>query len=259
MAENEEVWRALLVDGNPVMDKAKAIFEALPTDPRCMFCHSPFQGLGGRFTALIGRGQSHEDPRMCTSCINFGRKHPGGAHIELAMVFADIRGSTPLAERLGDRDFSDLINRFFQVSSQVLINAGALLGRLAGDQAIGFFVPGIAGAAYARAAVQGAQELLAATGHHDPDGPWVPIGAGVHAGHGYMGLVGAPGMALEMTALGDDINVGARLADLAGTGEILASLEACQLAGVTVDDLEHRRLTVKGKNEPIEVAVLTER
>lgn len=256
MTDNEAIWRAVLVDGSPVKDKAMAIFNAMPADPRCMFCHSPFGGFGGRVTPLIGRGQSHEDPRICNACMNFGRKHPGGAHIDLAMVFADVRGSTPLAERIGDEPFSSLINRFFQTSSEALINSGALLGRLAGDEAIGFYVPGIAGPQYAKWALQGAKELLVATGHADPDGPWIPVGAGVHAGSGYVGLVGAPGTTLELTALGNDINVGARLADLAGTGEILASIETCRLAGVAIDGLEHRDLNLKGRSKPLQAAVM---
>jgi adenylate cyclase len=40
-------------------------------------------------------------------------RYPGGAEIELAMVFADVRGSTALAEKLGAREFSRLIVRFF--------------------------------------------------------------------------------------------------------------------------------------------------
>lgn len=256
MTENEAVWHALLSQGSPVKDKATAFFEALPTDPRCMFCHSPFGGVGGRLTPLIGRGQSPEHPRICNACMSFGRKHPGGAQVKLAVVFADVRGSTPMAERIGDQAFSSLINRFFQTSSDVLINAGALLGRLAGDGAIGFFVPGLAGPEYARVALEAAKELMAATGHTGPGEPWVPLGAGVHSGSAYVGMVGTAGSALELTALGDDINVGARLADHAGTGEILASLETCRLAGMETRGLEIRRVELKGKSEPLEVVAL---
>jgi class 3 adenylate cyclase len=62
---------------------------------------------------------------------------------------------------------------------------------------------------------------------------------------------------MELTALGDDINVGARLADAAGVGEILASLQLAQKVGLDTDDLEHRKLNLKGKAAPFEVAVIT--
>ena len=194
---------------------------------------------------------------MCNSCLKHGQEHPGGTHVDIATVFADMRGSTPTAERLGDHAFTELINRFFQTSSEVLIGAGALLGRLAGDEAIGYFVPGIAGPDYAQAALDSAVELLRATGHTDKDGPWIPLGVGVHAGNAFVGMLGKHGGSMELTALGDDINVGARLADAAGVGEILASLQLAQKVGLDTDDLEHRKLNLKGKAAPFEVAVIT--
>lgn len=256
MTENEEFWRELFEEGNPLHHGARTLFQAIPADPRCMFCHSPFDGLGGRLMPVIGRGRSREDPRLCNACIKQGQDHPGGAHIDVATLFADMRGSTPTAERIGDRAFSDLINRFFRVSSDVLIARGAILGRLAGDEAIGYFVPGFVGSGYPQAALDSAIDLLRATGHAHEDGPWIPLGVGVHAGRGYVGLVGDPGEATELTALGDDINVGARLADAAGVGEIVASLRLCEMAGLETRDLEHRTLELKGKEAPVEAVVI---
>lgn len=257
MTDNEEFWRQLFEEGDPLHHGARAMFRAIPDDPRCMFCHSPFDGLGGRFMPLIGRDQSREDPRFCNACIKEGQNNPGGAHIDLATLFADMRGSTTTAERIGDRAFTDLINRFYRVSSEVLIRAGALIGRLAGDEAIGYFVPGVAGRGYAKAALDSARRLLEVTGHADDDGPWIPLGVGVHAGRAYVGLVGNRGEAMELTALGDDVNVGARLADEAGVGEILASLQLCETAGFETDDLERRELHLKGKAAPIDAVVIT--
>jgi adenylate cyclase len=172
-------------------------------------------------------------------------------------VFADMRGSTSTAERIGDRAFQELINRFFLTSSKVLVDHGALLGRLAGDQAVGYFVPGIAGPQYAQAALDSALELLRATGHGDEDGPWIPLGVGVHAGNAFVGLLGGHGSPTELTALGDDINVGARLADAAADGEILVSLQLTDRTGLDIRGLEHRILELRGKSSPLEVVVVT--
>jgi len=255
-SENEELWHQFLVEGNTFVDKSRAIFGALPDDPRCMSCHSPFEGFGGRLTKLIGRDQSREDPRFCNACIKFSRDHPGGAYVDLAMVFADVRGSTALAEQIGDRDFSRLIDRFFQASASSLINSGALVDRLAGDEAIGFFVPGLAGPEFASCALESAKDLLRATGHTDPDGPWIPVGAGAHVGNAFVGTVGSPTGVSDFTALGDDINVGARIASAAGPGELLASLELCRMAEVETHSLEQRELTLKGKQATMQVAVI---
>ena len=257
MTESEDIWQQLFVEGNAVLDKGRTILGKIPADQRCMFCHGPFDGFGGKVMSVIGRGQSSRQPQVCASCVRNGEKHPGGAEVPIATVFADMRGSTPTAERLGDKAFTELINRFYRTSSRVLIDHNALLGRLAGDQAIGYFVPGIAGPEYGQAAFDSAFELLRATGHDSDEGPWIPLGVGVHAGTAYVGLLGEHGGSKEMTALGDDINVGARLADKAGVGEILASRQLTELTGANTIGLEHRTLDLKGKSMPFEVTVFT--
>lgn len=254
--DNEELWYQFLVKGNKMGDGVRAIFDFLPHDPRCHFCHSPFEGFGGKISKLVGRGQSREDPRFCDACVNFGYENPGGTHIDLAMYFADIRGSTPLAERIGDREFSRLIDRFFQISASSIIKAGGLIDRLAGDQAIGYFVPGLAGLNYPQRALESAKELLIATGHKDQEGPWIPVGVGLHAGNAFVGMVGATKGVTNLTALGDDINIGARIASVAGTGELLASINFCKWANLEVNTFEHREVSLKGKQTPMEVVVI---
>jgi len=256
LTENEEIWHQLFAEGNAVLDKGRAVLGKIPAESRCMFCHGPFDGVGGRLMSMIGRGQSSQQPQVCISCVRHGDRYPGGTHVDVATVFADMRGSTTTAERIGDRAFTELIDRFYRTSSKVLVDANALLGRLAGDQAIGYFVPGMAGPDYAQAALDSAIELLRATGHASEEGPWIPLGVGVHAGNAYVGVLGEHGGSKEMTALGDDINIGARLADNAGVGEILASLQLAERIGLDTAGLEHRELRLKGKAAPFEVAVI---
>lgn len=64
MADNEEIWRELFSTGSARMDGGRAFFNAIPSEPRCMFCHSPFKGPGGQLMAILGRGQAREDPRL---------------------------------------------------------------------------------------------------------------------------------------------------------------------------------------------------
>src|SRR5688572_22211081 len=90
--ENEEFWHEMLSEGNALLDKGRAILGLIPSDSRCMFCHGPFGGLGGRVMSILGKGQAREDPRVCNSCVKQGQRHPGGAHVDVATVFADMRG-----------------------------------------------------------------------------------------------------------------------------------------------------------------------
>jgi adenylate cyclase len=113
-------------------------------------------------------------------------------------------------------------------------------------------------------AVHAARNLLQATGHTDPGGPWLPVGAGVHTGIAYVGVVGSEETVYDLTALGDTVNTTARLASLAGPGEILVSDDTGtalrripgDAAGLAADPAEHRDLHLKGRTEPIGVRVL---
>jgi adenylate cyclase len=89
---------------------------------------------------------------------------------------------------------------------------------------------------------------------HDVGAPWLPIGVGVNSGVAFIGSVGR-GPDTELTALGDAVNVTARLAASAGAGEILVTAEAASLAGDIAGD--HRSLHLRGKSGPTDVIVVT--
>jgi adenylate cyclase len=103
--------------------------------------------------------------------------------------------------------------------------------------------------------VLAARDLLLATGHADPDGPWVPVGAGVHTGVAYVGAVGSQEVS-DFTALGDAVNVTARLSSAAPAGEVLISEAAYGSVRGELGELEVRQLEVRGRDAPIQVRVL---
>src|SRR3990172_9498939 len=105
-------------------------------------------------------------------------------------------------------------------------------------------------------AVQAAQELRRAAGHGDRDGPWIPVGIGVHTGEAFIGAVGTQGGITDVTALGDAVNITARLASNARPGEILISQETYSEAGFDLADLEQRELALKGRSKSVPVYVL---
>ena len=217
----------------------------LPSSPRCKLCNSPFKGWGGFLMHLLGRDQSRYNPRYCQKCDRF--EQTGGAVVELSMLFADVRGSTSLAEKMGAHEYSKLMNRFYKVATDVLVKADAMVDRLLGDEAIGLFIPGYTGPAHPRRAIEAAQNLLEITGHRDRKGPWLPVGVGVHTGLAFVGVVGGEqGGPRDFTALGDNVIVASRLASSAGAGEILVSEAAHAASGLDLGALERRRLALKG-------------
>jgi adenylate cyclase len=254
----EGFWHTYFMEGPPRGKVLKQRFyKSLPARSRCKFCFAPFDGTGGAVIKTIFQVYpSRFNPHYCNVCDDFAKKYQGGAEVPVTMLFADIRGSTTLAEKIEPRALSGLINRFYVKSTYVLSHAGAMIEKLAGDEITAVFAPGLAGEAYARQAVDAARELLRETGHADEGGPWVPVGIGLHSGVAFVGSVGRPGGNMEVAALGDVPNTTSRLTSQAGPGEILVSEETLRLAGVDTQGLERRQLALKGRSEPIDAFVL---
>ena len=250
----EEEWYKMLTEGETISRYRYHLLGLLPSGPRCKMCAAPFKGWGGFIMHLVGRDQSKYNPRFCQPCEKFD--HPGGAEVPLTMLYADVRGSTRLAEQMSAREFSQLINRFYKVATHVLVQTDALVDRLMGDEAIGLFIPGFAGPEHPRRAIEAAQDLLKLTGHRDPKGPWIPVGIGIHTGPAFVGVVGEVGTTQDFTALGDNVNITARLASEAGPGEILISDALYEAANLDREDLERRQLELKGKSELTGVRVM---
>jgi adenylate cyclase len=187
----------------------------------------------------------------------FAKRYPGGAELEISMLFVDVRGSTHIAEGMSPASFGRLMNRFYKAATDVLIRTDAVIDKLVGDEVIGLYLPIFTGPNHARPAVLAAKELLVATGHAEAEGPWLPIGIGVHTGLAFVGTVGgAEGTVTDITALGDNVNVTARLASVAAPGEALISEAAYSAGGVDLGELESRQLELKGKSAPIAARVL---
>lgn len=204
---------------------------------------------------VFGFGPSTINRRICRHCIAALEKNPGGAEVEISLLFADVRGSTGLAEQASAGEFSQLMARFYGTAAKVVDARNGIVDKFVGDQAMALFIPGFAGIDHAADAVASARELLAETGHGDGT-PWIPVGAGVHTGVAYVGTIGE-GDALDFTALGDSVNTAARLAASAGIGEILVSSSAAAAAAVQTDGLESRTLSLRGRTESVEAWILT--
>jgi adenylate cyclase len=202
----------------------------------------------------MGKRPADKNPRVCQSCFTFMAKHHGGAEIEASFMFADIRGSTALAERMTAGEFHALLDRFYATASNVVFDHDGGVDKFVGDEVVAMFFPLMSGPRHAARAVETAEALLRATGHEDPAGPWVPVGAGVNTGAAWVGAVGDDAHT-ELTALGDAVNTTARLASAAAAGEVLVSAAAADAAGLD-PSLERRAIELKGKEALTEVVSL---
>lgn len=252
--ETEKMWRENLLNGIPEEVLARRFFRYLPSNPRCKYCYAPFEGVGGSLVKLFLHKQpSSHNPLICNVCENHAKSSPGGAEIEMSMLFADVRGSTSLAEKMSPSAFSQLINRFYNMSIDVLSHSGAMIDRLVGDEMIGYFLPGFAGKDHAALAVEAAKRLMHAAGYTSRRDPWIPLGIGVHTGVAFYGAVGRKNGIIDLTALGDAVNITARIASQAQEGEILVSDSTYTAAHLSDIDSGTRSLDLKGKSQPVTV------
>jgi adenylate cyclase len=252
-AESTEQWRRILIEGHSRIPFAHRLFRHLPSPPRCKLCHNPFGGLGGKLVGLFGFYRSRKNPNLCAMCCD--RLPPGGAEVDIAVLFADVRGSTAIGEHLEPATFAARLNRFYHAATEVLIRHDAIVDKLIGDEVMALFIPGICGPQYRGRAVRAAFDLLGAVGRERAGDVWLPIGAAVNSGIAYVGNVGGSEI-VDFTALGDPVNTAARLASVAGAGEALLSETVYATVAQDFPDLERRTLSIRGKGAQVDVRVL---
>lgn len=257
---NEGMWRAVLTGDYPAVRRARHLLAMIPSEQRCKNCSAPLQGIGAPLMRLIGRSRYEKNPKFCTHCLEFCRRCPGGAEVELTLLFADVRGSTSLGESLSAAQFTQLMNRFYRAASDAIVRRDGMVDQLVGDQVKGMFLPALARDQHARQAVHAAADLLEATGHGNPGGPWLGVGVGVHTAVAYVGTVsGSDGVFTDFTALGDPVNVTARLSSAAQAGEVLVTDAAASASKLDLSRAPDRQLQLKGRAGPVSVRVVDTR
>lgn len=249
----EQMWHDwFMTDAFAVEKRLYRFFYILPHDPRCKLCHAPFHGVGGMaVSALYGRKQSSLNPRFCNVCEDFAKKFPGGAEVEMSMLFVDVRGSTSLSEQMTPIEFQKLINRFFIGSTKAIAEEDGLVEKLAGDAVAAFWGAGFAGPDYVARTIRAAQKIQMSMAQQK-----IPVGIGVHAGVAYFGSMGEENGLINISAIGDEVNTAARIASKAAAGEILISEPALKATGIDSHHLESRSLELKGISGLVTVHVM---
>lgn len=251
----EQVMQDILSGKSMWMARGRRAFRNLPTDPHCKLCAVPFGGIGGAILGRVGFARFAGNPAICSSCMKgLNRAGVYGAELPVSLLFADIRGSTGIGERMSPAEFRQYLDRFYKIASHAILHNDGLVDKFVGDEAIGLFFQGVSGTEHSRAAVRAARALLEEVAKADAtaDGP-IPVGAAVHTGDAYVGSTGSDGVVNDFTALGDVVNTTARLASMAEAGELLVSAEAAGAAELETERANLRTVEVRGRSEPLAV------
>ena len=255
--EFTEQVRAVLTGESPWLAKQRRAFRRIPSPPRCKLCAAPFAGLGGLVFRHAGFRRSSGNPALCTRCITDLRKRQlTGVEIPITLLFSDIRGSTAMGERMRPTDFHTFLDRFYRMASDSIVAHDGIVDKVVGDEVIGLFFGGITGPRHGAAAVAAAIDLTERARASSTSRVAIPVGTAIHTGEAFVGATGLGTTVDDFTALGDAVNITARLASAAAAGEVIVSVVTAEAAGMTTDQLEQRTVAIRGRIEPIEVVVL---
>lgn len=187
----------------------------------------------------------------------------GGTLTDIAVLFVDIRGFTPMSEALDPETVVEILNRYLTLIQKCIHKNGGTLDKFVGDAAMAFWGAPLPQEDYIMRAARAAMDMVEGSDELSQEllrkyGRTVSFGIGINAGSAVVGNIGAPDR-MDYTAIGDTVNTAARLEANAPAGTVYISR--------TVADALQGRIRVrslgssvklKGKAEGFEVLVLEE-
>jgi adenylate cyclase len=184
------------------------------------------------------------------------RLHIGEERYVVSM-FVDMRGSTKLSELRLPFDIVFLINQFVEAASKGITEAGGQPNQFVGDGVLALFGLDVDRATACRQALRAAALVasnVAYLNHQFATEVREPIdyGIGINAGDVVIGDVGFRGHTV-FTALGDSVNVAARLQDMTKTlgCKVIVSEDVCEAAGIPADALARTEVAIRGHDQPM--------
>ncbi|RTM04153.1 MAG: adenylate/guanylate cyclase domain-containing protein [Bradyrhizobiaceae bacterium] len=182
----------------------------------------------------------------------------------LVSLFVDMRGSTQLAEKRLPFDTVFIVNRFLGAVSQAVIENGGQPNQFVGDGMLALFGLTADPETACRQALKAASGIATHIDElnqllsHDLRQP-IRFGIGIHGGEVIIGDIGYRDH-IVFTALGDAVNVAARLQDMTKTlaCEAIVSDEIRRTAGLDDDALPQQQVAIRGRDEPMAVRVVAD-
>ena len=196
-------------------------------------------------------------PNVGTDFVRNRQRVNIGEERYVVSMFVDMRGSTTLAEARLPFDIVFLINRFVEAASQAVIAAGGQPNQFVGDGVLALFGLDVDPPTACRQAMRAASLVASnvaylnhqfATEVREP----IQFGIGIHGGEVIVGDIGFRGHTV-FTALGDSVNVAARLQDMTKSLDckVIVSEDVCKTAGIALDALTRTEVAIRGRDEPM--------
>ena len=153
----------------------------------------------------------------------------GGEHAEITVMFADVVAFTPLTDRLEPEETVSILNDLFTIVTEIVFRHGGTVDKFIGDSVMAIWGAPNPNKSHAQHALEAADEILrwlevGNDGWKERYGVTLELAIGVHSGKAIVGNIGSR-TRMVYTAIGDVVNVAARLESIARPNQILTTLE----------------------------------
>ena len=180
---------------------------------------------------------------------------------DIAVLFVDIRGFTPLSESLKPEQVVEILNEYLNLTTNAIFKNSGTLDKFIGDATMAVFNAPFALEDYEFKAVCAAWDIVAGAKALERScmerfGKSVAFGVGVNCGEAVVGNIGCD-FRMDYTAIGDTVNTAARLEANAGRGKVYISEELRNRLGDRITVEEVGEIPLKGKSKGIFVYSLT--
>ncbi len=181
----------------------------------------------------------------------------GGRRKEITVLFADIRNFTGMASGMGPEEVVGILNEFFTMITELIFRYDGTLDKYIGDAVMAIYGAPIEDENHAEKALETALEMQKGMGLLEKRflergiNP-IKIGIGITTGEAVIGNIGSL-RRMEYTAIGDSVNLAARLEELAKPGQILISEKTYQMVKDIVNAKILEPMTIRGKDELVQV------
>lgn len=215
---------------------------------QCSVCGTMLSGAISVVYRGFGIKRSPRNPNICTRCSTHVEE---GRLVEISVLFADLSSFTELTQDLGAEKTHEVVDAFLRMATDVLVKHGAFIDKYVGDAVMALFNVPLRQEDHAQRAVAAAAELNTAL--QDLGARFeltLQASTGVATGHARVGKLGSDD-SKDYTAIGDVVNLAARLQSKAGAGEILISEESYNKAPEAFPDAKAEQATLKGFRDPV--------
>jgi adenylate cyclase len=206
---------------------------------------------------ILGAFRKYVAPEVVKEIAERGdyRLHLGGERRNIAVLFVDIRGFTPMSEGLKPEEVVEILNEYLSLTTDAIFKNKGTLDKFIGDATMAVFNAPFDLDDYVFRAVCAALDIAAGSAELEARlmarfGKSVSFGIGVNCGDAVVGNIGCEHR-MDYTAIGDTVNTAARLEGKAGRGQILISEAVYRALEGRIDASEIGVIPLKGKTNDV--------